>query len=167
VLELSLREALQLGHNYIGTEHLLLGLVREGEGVAAQVLARFDADHARLREQVLQLVTDDCEEPGAPTRLVRMTLPADLVEAAERLAEVRQHKEAAFDAGDLDRAAALRDQEKQLLADKLRLERQLTAGVDVQTVIAENQRAHREIERLRALLRQHGIEPNGGNARTA
>jgi prophage maintenance system killer protein len=167
VLELSLREALQLGHNYIGTEHLLLGLLREGEGVAAQVLASFHADHARLREQVLRLVTDDCEEPGAPTQLVRLTLPADLIEAAERLAEVRQQKQAAFDTGDLDRAAALRDQEKQLLADKLRLERQLTAGVDIETVIAENQRAHREIERLRELLRQHGIEPNGGNARTA
>src|SRR6266511_3028538 len=167
VLELSLREALALGHNYIGTEHLLLGLVREGEGVAAQVLGRFDADHARLREQVLRLVTDDCQEPGAPTRLVRVSVPADLVEAAERLAEVRRQKEAAFDTGDLDRAAALRDQEKRLLADKLRLERQLTAGVDVQTVIAENQRVHRELERLRALLRQHGIDPNGGNARTA
>jgi ATP-dependent Clp protease ATP-binding subunit ClpA len=167
VLELSLREALALGHNYIGTEHLLLGLVREGEGVAAQVLARFDADHARLREQVLRLVSDDCQEPGAPTRLVRVTVPADLVEAAERLAEVRRQKEAAFDAGDLDRAGVLRDQEKQLLADKLRLERQLTAGVDVQTLIAENQRAHRELERLRELLRQHGIDPNGGNAQTA
>ncbi len=166
-LALSLREALALGHNYIGTEHLLLGLVREGEGVAAQVLGRFDADHARLREQVLRLVTDDCQEPGAPTRLVRVSVPADLVEAAERLAEVRRQKEAAFDTGDLDRAAALRDQEKRLLADKLRLERQLTAGVDVQTVIAENQRVHRELERLRALLRQHGIDPNGGNARTA
>jgi prophage maintenance system killer protein len=167
VLELSLREALALGHNYIGTEHLLLGLVREGEGVAAQVLARFDADHARLRELVLGLVADDCQEPGAPTRLVRVSVPAELVEAAERLAEVRRLKEAAFDAGDLDSAAALRDQEKQLLADKLRLERQLTAGVDVQTLIAENQRMHRELERLRELLRQHGIEPNGGNARTA
>jgi len=167
VLELSLREALALGHNYIGTEHLLLGLVREGEGVAAQVLARFDADHARLRELVLGLVADDCQEPGAPTRLVRVSVPAELVEAAERLAEVRRLKEVAFDAGDLDSAAALRDQEKQLLADKLRLERQLTAGVDVQTLIAENQRVHRELERLRELLRQHGIEPNGGNARTA
>jgi prophage maintenance system killer protein len=167
VLELSLREALHLGHNYIGTEHLLLGLVREGEGVAAQVLGRFDADHARVREQVLGLVSDDCEEPGAPTRLVRVSVPEDLVQAAERLAEVRRQKEAAFDAGDLDRAAALRDQEKQLLADKLRLERQLTAGVDVWAVIAENERVHREVERLRELLRQHGIEPNGGNARTA
>jgi prophage maintenance system killer protein len=167
VLELSLREALQLGHNYIGTEHILLGLIREGEGVAAQVLATFDADHARLREQVLGLVSDDCQEPGAPTRMVRVSVPEDLVEAAERLAEVRRQKEAAFDAGDLERAAALRDQEKQLLANKLRLERQLTAGVDVWAVITENERVHREVERLRELLRQHGIEPNGGTARTA
>ena len=53
VLELSLREALQLGHNYIGTEHILLGLVREGEGVAAQVLVSLGADLARLRQQVI------------------------------------------------------------------------------------------------------------------
>ena len=44
VLELSLREALQLGHNYIGTEHILLGLIREGEGVAAQVLKKLGAE---------------------------------------------------------------------------------------------------------------------------
>ncbi len=57
VLELSLREALQLGHNYIGTEHLLLGLVREGEGVGAQVLVSLGADHARVRQHVIQLVS--------------------------------------------------------------------------------------------------------------
>jgi len=56
VLELSLREALQLGHNYIGTEHMLLGLVREGEGVAAQVLISLGADLARVRQQVIQLL---------------------------------------------------------------------------------------------------------------
>ncbi len=177
VLELSLREALQLGHHYIGTEHLLLGLLREGEGVAAQVLARLGADHARVREAVLELLThqperaglltDECEEPNAETRLVRLTLPAELVDTAEQLVQVRQQKEAAFDAGDLDHATTLRDQEKQLLADRLRLEREWTSGVDVQTVIAENQRVHRELERLRELLRQHGIEPNGGTARTA
>ena len=54
VLELSLREALQLGHNYIGTEHILLGLIREGEGVAAQVLVKLGADLNRVRQQVLQ-----------------------------------------------------------------------------------------------------------------
>ena len=57
VLELSLREALQLGHNYIGTEHILLGLIREGEGVAAQVLTKLGADLDRVRNQVVQLLT--------------------------------------------------------------------------------------------------------------
>ena len=54
VLELSLREALQLGHNYIGTEHILLGLIREGEGVAAQVLVKLGADLNRVRQQVIE-----------------------------------------------------------------------------------------------------------------
>jgi ATP-dependent Clp protease ATP-binding subunit ClpC len=57
VLELSLREALQLGHDYIGTEHILLGLVREGEGVAAQVLQKLGADLGRVRHQVIQLLS--------------------------------------------------------------------------------------------------------------
>ncbi|APF40910.1 ATP-dependent Clp protease ATP-binding subunit [Neomicrococcus aestuarii] len=57
VLELSLREALQLGHNYIGTEHILLGLIREGEGVAAQVLVNLGADLGRVRQQVIQLLS--------------------------------------------------------------------------------------------------------------
>jgi Clp amino terminal domain, pathogenicity island component/ClpX C4-type zinc finger len=57
VLELSLREALQMGHNYIGTEHILLGLVREGEGVAAQVLVRLGADLARVRQTVVRLLS--------------------------------------------------------------------------------------------------------------
>jgi ATP-dependent Clp protease ATP-binding subunit ClpC len=57
VLELSLREALQLGHNYIGTEHILLGLLREGEGVATQVLVKLGADLGRVRQQVIQLLS--------------------------------------------------------------------------------------------------------------
>lgn len=57
VLELSLREALQLGHNYIGTEHILLGLIREGEGVAAQVLTKMGADLNKVRQQVIQLLS--------------------------------------------------------------------------------------------------------------
>ena len=72
VLELSLREALQLGHNYIGTEHMLLGLVREGEGVAAQVLESLGADLARVRQQVIQLLSgyqgqESVHTPGGPT----------------------------------------------------------------------------------------------------
>lgn len=57
VLELSLREALQLGHNYIGTEHILLGLIREGEGVAARVLLSLGADLEKVRNQVIQLLS--------------------------------------------------------------------------------------------------------------
>jgi ATP-dependent Clp protease ATP-binding subunit ClpC len=67
VLELSLREALQLGHNYIGTEHILLGLIREGEGVAAQVLQKLGADLNRVRQTVVQLLegwSDVAESSG-------------------------------------------------------------------------------------------------------
>jgi ATP-dependent Clp protease ATP-binding subunit ClpC len=71
VLELSLREALQLGHSYIGTEHILLGLIREGEGVAAQVLVKLGADLNRVRQQVIQLVSGfqgkEAETAGAPS----------------------------------------------------------------------------------------------------
>ena len=65
VLELSLREALQLGHNYIGTEHILLGLIREGEGVAAQVLVKLGADQARVRQQVVELLEGVARGEGA------------------------------------------------------------------------------------------------------
>ncbi|WP_432883091.1 ATP-dependent Clp protease ATP-binding subunit [Kribbella sp. CA-245084] len=70
VLELSLREALQLGHNYIGTEHILLGLIREGEGVAAQVLVKLGADLNKVRQQVIQLLSGyqgkETTSAGAP-----------------------------------------------------------------------------------------------------
>ena len=70
VLELSLREALQLGHNYIGTEHILLGLIREGEGVAAQVLQKLGAELHKVRQTVIQLLsgTQGDESPGEPTQ---------------------------------------------------------------------------------------------------
>jgi len=62
VLELALREALQLGHPYIGTEHILLGLLREGEGVAATVLVSLGADLGLMRHTVIQLMSGDAEE---------------------------------------------------------------------------------------------------------
>ena len=69
VLELALREAQQLGHNYIGTEHILLGLIREGQGVAAQVLVKLGADLSRVRQQVIQLLHGyQREEPAAASR---------------------------------------------------------------------------------------------------
>ena len=80
VLELSLREALQLGHNYIGTEHILLGLIREGDGVAAQVLVKLGADHDRIRRQVIQLLQGSPgREPAAEGLPSEMAPSASLV----------------------------------------------------------------------------------------
>ena len=77
VLELSLREALQLGHNYIGTEHILLGLIREGEGVAAQVLVKLGADLNRVRQQVILLLSGyqgkEAVQTGGPAEGVPST----------------------------------------------------------------------------------------------
>jgi prophage maintenance system killer protein len=111
VLELAQREAKGLGHNYVGTEHLLLGLVREGEGVAAQVLARLGAERARVVQQILQTLS----HPPPQTRQARQAL------ILEQLAVV-------FD---------------------------------------ENERLAAEVERLQALLRRHGIQPDGGTTQTA
>jgi len=169
-LELSLREALQLGHNYIGTEHILLGLVREGEGVAAQVLVRLGADLSRVRQQVIQVLSGSAGagmEAGAGTRPVRVTMPADLLVLVEEFTQVRRKKEAALEGQDFERVAALRDAEQQLLGRLARRERAWTAGVDLEAVIRENQRLHGEVERLGELLRRHGIEPDGGTTQTA
>ena len=167
VLGLTMREALALGHNDVGTGHLLLALLREGHGIAAQVLTALGADHARVREQVLGLMASVDEQAGPRTRLVRVAIPAGLADAVEQLAQVQRQRKAALDAEDLEAAAALRDREDQLRADKLRLEQQWAAGVDVQAVVAENQRVHRELDRMRGLLREYGIEPDDGTAQTA
>ena len=87
VLELSLREALQLGHNYIGTEHLLLGLIREGEGVAAQVLAQLGLDLALVRQEVIQLLSG-YDPPGAGHP--RSAPPADTPAGARARDEARR-----------------------------------------------------------------------------
>jgi prophage maintenance system killer protein len=167
VLERALQEALQLGHSYIGTEHLLLSLLAEDDGIDAQVLAGRGAGYALVRERVVALLTGRYEQADPKTRLVRLPVPAGLADVTEQLRQVQRQKTAAFEAGDLDSTAALRAREKQLRAEKLRLEHQWAAGVDVRAVIAENQRVHRELDRLRDLLRQHGIEPDGGTARSA
>jgi ATP-dependent Clp protease ATP-binding subunit ClpA len=110
VLELSLREALQLGHNYIGTEHILLGILREGENVGAQVLVRMGTDLNRVRLQVIKLVAPEAEaeaislgEGGPPPREVRMARRAasydllvtevrnSLASITERLTAIERH----------------------------------------------------------------------------
>jgi hypothetical protein len=75
VLELSLREALSLGHNYIGTEHILLGLVREGEGVAAQVLVKLGGELSRVRQAVTVQLASQPGEEVAGRRLLREPRP--------------------------------------------------------------------------------------------
>ena len=100
VLELSLREALALGHRYIGTEHVLLGLVRVDQGVAARILLDFDADADKVRNRVLR-------ELGLQGR------PADPELRAE-IERVRAEREAALEAQDFDRAAELRERERRL-----------------------------------------------------
>ncbi len=84
VLELSLREALQMRHNYIGTEHILLGLIREGKGVAAQVLAKLGADLPRVHDQVMALLSGLSGEgpPPSETGTGVQAPPAETAEAA-------------------------------------------------------------------------------------
>jgi ATP-dependent Clp protease ATP-binding subunit ClpC len=98
VLELSLRESQQLGHEYIGTEHILLGLIREGEGVAAQVLVKLGADLNRVRQQVIQLLggrvskeVGEAEaggQPGLEPELRIVGSPAQIAEILTRLRSI-------------------------------------------------------------------------------
>ena len=166
VLERALREALQLGHTYIGTEHLLLSLLAVGDDITTQVLADRGAGYDLVRERVVAVLAGRHEAADPKTRLVRLPVPAGLADVTGQLRQVQRQKTAAFEAGDLDSAASLRAQVRQLRAEKLRLEAEWAAEVDIQAVIAENQRVHRELDRLRDLLRQHGIEPDG-TARSA
>lgn len=162
-LEQSLREALSLGHNYIGTEHLLLGLLRVERGIAARVLTGLGADYDRVRDRVVELKSQ-MEETERQTRQGREVTPVELPDTAEELDQVRSRKEAALAAEDFETAKALRDRERELLAAKVRLEREM--GVPG-TVLAENQRLRAELGRLRGVLRDHGIEPDDGTARPA
>jgi hypothetical protein len=191
VLELSSREALQLGHNYIGTEHILLGLIREGEGVAAQVLARLGADLSRVRQQLIQLLHGSggkepepayagLRERGLLSDVLARTnaLGARLSAVEQRVGngpgtgdldrqieQVRGERQAAADAQEYEQAASLRDQERHLLAERASRQEEWTAAhPDLPSLAEQFRHLRTEIERLRALLRQHGIEPEDGTA---
>ena len=195
VLELALREAQQLGHGYIGTEHLLLGLIREGSGVAAQVLVRLGADLNRTRLQVVRLLAGDQGEgedvtgedlplPGdAPAyagslerRLAAIERwiglrpdpggpggpgdPGDPGDVGGEIARVRREKEAAIDRQDFEASAALRDQERQLLAARARQGKERAGAAAGRVPLArELARVKAEVDRLRAAMREHGIDP--------
>jgi ATP-dependent Clp protease ATP-binding subunit ClpC len=168
VLELSLRESSQLGHDYIGTEHILLGLIREGHGVAAKVLVALGADLNRVRQQVIKMLHDRGGEgppgkrrsPGARAMgggviddvfaridsvdqrlasLERWVGMGPVVdEAGQDLAQLRHEKESAIDAQDFETAAALRDKEKRLLEDQARKEMDRTAATGDRRSLAED-----------------------------
>jgi ATP-dependent Clp protease ATP-binding subunit ClpA len=186
VLALSLREALQFGHEDIGAEHILLGLIRDGDGVAVQVLANLGADLNQTRQQVIQLLQSyQGQEPasagiGESSRpfadisqiesLVRQILLAaierwvgirlDLDDLDQEVARLRREKEAAVDRQDYAAAAALRNQEKQLLDARASREKEWIEAVAGRMPLArELSRVKAELERLRAILREHGIEP--------
>ncbi len=190
VLELSLREANQLGHEYIGTEHILLGLVREGDGVAAQVLVKLGADLNRVRQQVIELVRGQAGRSaageGRPVHERERARPPDDVFARlesldgrlaaierwvgmrpgphdldQELARVRREKETAIDAQDFRAAAALRDKEKELVAGEDKSAQEWVAGP---SLADEAGRLSAELGQLRAALREHGIEPGNGVA---
>ena len=193
VLELAWREAQQLGHNYIGTEHILLGLIHEGEGVAAQVLVNLGAGLEPVRQQVVdlldpagrsvasygprrgkraraRLMEDAVARMGALDRRLEaiehwVGMRPDLQELDREIAQVRHEKEAAIDTQDFETAAALRDQEKDLLTARASREKEWAAATgDRPSLAAEFGRMNVELERLRAILRQHGLETDNGTA---
>jgi ATP-dependent Clp protease ATP-binding subunit ClpA len=194
VVELARREASDLGHSYVGTEHLLLGLVREGEGVAAQVLVKLGADLAGVRQQVVHLlhgpagsvVAGQGRRRGkrARARLVDDALARidaldrrlaaierwaglrpDLAGLDAEIAQVRREKESAIDTQDFETAAGLRDKEKRLLAARASREKEWASATgDRPSLAAEFGRVDAELQRLRAILRQHGLETGNGTA---
>jgi Clp amino terminal domain, pathogenicity island component len=154
VLELGVREAVQLGHLYVGTEHILLGLVREGDGVGWHVLSRLGVTVPKVRNQVLELVNQDRRTPG------EVISPPGIRDYDTRIELARQAKDAAVDGKDFDRAAAARESEKELLAERERLIAHWSAGVDVATLGRELDWLRDEVNRLQRLLLEHGIEPD-------
>ena len=157
-LELSLREALQLDDGYIGTGHLLLGLIRQGDNMAVKILGTLGANLDDLRARVIRELRDEPEEgkEAAPVgrrqpqrdvsvhglldaiderlsaieRHLGITQPvsAALRTLDEQIAQVRRDKQAAIDVQDFGRAAALRDAEKQLIEERARAEQETAAA---------------------------------------
>ena len=182
ILQLSMREAIALGHAYIGTEHILLGLVREDDGAAVRVLNALGADPARVRQQVIRLVSARRAqaEPGTgraagrgKRKLLselrghldsldwrlsvleqRVGTAPDLAQLDQEITQVRSDKESAIDAQDFENAAVLRDREQQLLRDKAARQQEW----------ADLPSLSDEVERLRDLLRRYGIDPQDGVA---
>jgi ATP-dependent Clp protease ATP-binding subunit ClpA len=192
VLELAQRESADRDDGFIETEHLLLGLIREGGGVAVQVLVRLDADPDRLRRQVIQLLPAQAGQGAARAAsrrgkrarawaiddiLGRVGAIEDRLSAIERwvgmtpglddlereIVHVRRQKEAAIDSQDFESAAALRDKEKELLTGKAGREKEWTGTAADRLPLGEElARVNAEVARLGTVLRQRGIDSDDG-----
>jgi len=178
---LAQEEARMLDHNYIGTEHILLGLIRKGSGVAAQVLVKLGADLNRARQQVVRLLHghqgEDVTGEDLPLRDDALTRAGSLdrrLAAIERwiglrpglddldqeIARVRREKEAAIDRQDFEASVALRDQEKQLMASRASQENDSAEAAAGRMPLAQELALMKaEVARLRAAMREHGIGP--------
>src|SRR6266571_2430528 len=148
VVVLAQEEALQLNHNYIGTEHILLGLIREGEGVAAQVLVKLGADLTRVRQQVMQLLGgDQGKEPaaaGAP--------PGTAPSASPVLDQFGRNLTAGARAGKLDPVIG-REKEVERVMPELLKDRQLYA-LDLGALVAGSRYRGDFEERLKKVLKE-------------
>ena len=134
ILELSLREAQSLGHNYIGTEHILLGLVRENQGVATRILLDFDADAEKIRNEIVRMLS------GAGQRLVErerddveLASPPLAPEVIAELERLRSEKETLIGREAFDEAARVADRERRLRSVAAALVRAWQRHVDEQT----------------------------------
>jgi Clp amino terminal domain, pathogenicity island component len=183
VLELALRESLQLGHDYIGTEHILLGLVRDQGCRAAVILSELGADQAAITQRVLELRPASLRRPAGtePQNLTEVRvkvesvlsrlaaierfigLVPDLAEFDTELGRLRREKDEAIDAQDFRLAEALSDAETDLLVDRDRLAAEWQQRPSLAAQVA---RLRGEVERLRTVLRAHGLDADeaAGNA---
>jgi Clp amino terminal domain, pathogenicity island component len=174
-LELALREALQLGHDYIGTGHILLGLVRDPACRGACILLELGADQAAIRERVIELrpaskpriassrtrlgtdstrwVDSLVTRLAAVERFAGMTL--DTSDLDDQLARLRREKESAIDAKDFQLAETLSDAENALLVARDRRASQWTERPSLTAQVAQ---LRADVERLRAVLREQGLD---------
>ena len=175
VLELSLREAMQLGHNYIGTEHILLGLIREGEGVAAQVLIGLGADLNRVRQQAIQMLHRSAARVVTGTAGVfesRLSaveqwvgMAPDTADLDRQIEQADSERREAVAARDYERAASLRARQRELLDERAsRRQQWVPEHPDLPSLAEKVRQLSEEIEQLRALLREQGPQPEQGTA---